>query len=181
MRHFALIVVSFTAAALQAADPALLNLVMPDAKVLAGINVQRAKTTQFGQFLLTQMPVGDQIDGFITTTGFDPRQDLTEVLIASNSEAKSGLVLARGTFNPAQISAAVDKDGKHTSQIYKGAQLITGNSTGDLSAIAFLSSSIAVVGDLANVKSAIDRSTSSNAIDPGLAAQVASYSALAAH
>ena len=32
-----------------AADPQLLNLVMPDAKVLAGVNVDQAKTSPFGQ------------------------------------------------------------------------------------------------------------------------------------
>lgn len=177
MRHFALLAVSFTVAALQAADPALLNLVMPDATVLAGINVQRAKTTPFGQFLLTQMPVGGDINGFITATGFDPRQDLTEVLIASNSQSKNGLVLARGIFNAAQIAAAIDKDGKHASETYHGAQLITATAKSEQGAIAFLSSGIAVVGDLANVKGAIDRSTSNNAIDPSLAAKVASYAA----
>jgi hypothetical protein len=178
MRHFALLAVSFTAAALQAADPVLLNLVMPDAKVLAGINVQKAKTTQFGQFLLTQMPAGDAIDGFIAATGFDPRQDLTEVLMASDAGTKStSLLLARGTFNPAQIAAAVAKDGKHTSQTYKGAQLITSNTTGDNGAVAFLSGNIAVAGDLATVKSAVDRSSGNNAIDPGLAAKAAGFAA----
>jgi hypothetical protein len=179
MRHFKLLAaVSLTAAALQAADPALLNLVMPDAKVLAGINVQKAKTTPFGQFLLTQMPVGDPMNGFIAATGFDPRQDLTEVLIASDAAAKStGLVLARGTFNPAQIASAVAKDGNHTTQIYNGAQLITSNSNTDHGAVAFLSGSIAIAGDLTSVKGAIDRSTGNNAIDPGLAAKVAAFAA----
>ena len=178
MRHFVLLAASFTVAALQAADPTLLNLVMPDAKVLAGINVQKAKTTQFGQFLLTQMPAGDSINGFISATGFDPRQDLTEVLMASNGVAKSaGLILARGTFNPSLISAAVEKDGKHSAQSYKGAQLITTNAANDDGAVAFLSGNIAIVGDLASVKGAIDRSSGNNALDPALAAKVASYAA----
>jgi hypothetical protein len=177
MRYFVLLAASFASIALQAADPALLNLVMPDAKVLAGINVQKAKTTQFGQFLLTQMPVGDPVNGFIASTGFDPRQDLTEVLIASNGAAKStGLVLARGTFNPAQIAAALAKDGQHTSQIFNGAQLITSTTAGENGAVAFLSGTIAVAGDVASVKGAIERSSGNNAIDPGLAAKVAGYS-----
>ena len=178
MRHLVLLAVSFASVSLQAADPVLLNLVMPDAKVLAGINVQKAKTTQFGQFLLTQMPVGDPLNGFISATGFDPRQDLTEVLMASSGAAKSsGLVLARGTFNPAQIAAALAKDGQHTSQTYKGAQLITATATGDNGAVAFLSGSIAVAGDVTSVKGAIDRSSGNNAIDPTLSAKVASFSA----
>src|ERR1700736_4789309 len=98
MRFTLLAAVTLTAAALQAADPALLNLVMPDATVMAGINVQKAKTTPFGQFLLTQMPTGSGLTEFTTATGFDPRQDLTEVLMASNAQQHDGLVLARGTF-----------------------------------------------------------------------------------
>ena len=40
---------------LSAADPQLLNLLMPDAKVIAGINVEQAKGTQFsGQAKITR-------------------------------------------------------------------------------------------------------------------------------
>ena len=42
-----------------AADPQLLNLVMPDAKVLAGVNVDQAKTSPFGQYVLSQMQLQD--------------------------------------------------------------------------------------------------------------------------
>ena len=45
--------------ALSAADPLLLNLVMPEAKVLAGVNVEQAKGTQFGQFVLDQLQTHD--------------------------------------------------------------------------------------------------------------------------
>jgi hypothetical protein len=179
MRHFAFLAVTLTAA-LQAADPALLNMVMPDATVLAGINVQRAKTSPFGQFLLTQMPTGDGLDGFITATGFDPRQDLVEVLMASNNAQsnKSGLVLARGTFSPAKIAAAIAADSNHIAQTYNGAELITGTNAMDHGAVAFLSNNIAVAGDLASVKAAIDRSSGNNSIDPTLAAKVASFAAM---
>jgi hypothetical protein len=177
MRKVAFLAAIFIAAGLQAADPTLLNLAMPDATVMAGINVQKAKTTPFGQFLLTQMPAGAPLNEFIASTGFDPRQDLTEVLMASSMAQKSGLMMARGTFSPAQIAAAVAKDGKHTTQTYNGVELITGTGTEDHGAVAFLSSSVALAGDVASVKAAIDRRNSNNAIDPGLAAKVASFAA----
>jgi len=41
---------------LSAADPQLLNLVMPDVKVMADINVEQAKTSPFGQFVLAAGP-----------------------------------------------------------------------------------------------------------------------------
>jgi hypothetical protein len=177
MRHFALLAAAFTIT-LQAADPALLNLVMPDATVLAGINVQKARTTPFGQFLLTQLPTGDGLNAFISSTGFDPRQDLVEVLMASNGQAKnSGLVLASGTFSAGKIAAALAADSKHASQTYKGAQLITATAATDTGAVAFLSSNIAVIGDVTNVKAAIDRHSINSAIDPALAAKVNSFSA----
>jgi hypothetical protein len=176
MRHFALLAV-ISVASLQAADPTLLNLVMPDATVLAGLNVQKAKTTEFGQFLLTQMPTGDSLSTFITTTGFDPRQDLDELLMASNAQSKSGLVLARGTFSAAKIAAALANDSNHASQTYNGVQLISAAGPGNSGAVAFLSSNIAIAGDLVSVKAAIDRSGASNAMDPSLAAKVASFAA----
>jgi hypothetical protein len=177
MRTAAVLAAIVISTGLQAADPVLLNMVMPDAKVVAGINVQKAKTSPFGQFLLTQMPEGDGLKEFAAETGFDPRRDLNEVLMASNTDQKKGLALARGTFNISQMTAAALKDGKHSVETYKGAQLILPAGAENGHAIAFLSASIAMVGDLANVKAAIDRSSSSNAIDSNLAAKISGYSA----
>jgi hypothetical protein len=178
MRIAAVLAAILVSTGLQAADPVLLNLLMPDAKVVAGINVQKAKTSPFGQFLLTQLPAGAELTEFSTVTGFDPRQDLVEVLMASNAEQKTGLAVARGTFNIPQITAAVLKDGSHTVQTYNGAKIVVPTATtGDQHAIGFLSSSIAMVGDLASVKAAIDRSGTGNSIDPVLAAKISGYSA----
>ena len=67
-------------AGLFAADPQLMNLVMPDAQMMAGINVTTAKTSLFGQFLLTQVAAtaGTHFEQLAAATGFDPRRDLTE-------------------------------------------------------------------------------------------------------
>jgi hypothetical protein len=124
------------------------------------------------------LPAGSELNDFATTTGFDPRQDLVEVLMASNAEQKNGIVLARGTFNIAQITAAALKDGSHTVQTYKGAQLVLPvATTGEQHAVGFLSATIAMAGDVANVKAAIDRSGASNSIDTVLAAKISGYSA----
>jgi hypothetical protein len=176
MRQFALLAAGLCAVTLQAADPALLNLVMPGATLLAGINVEKARTTPFGQFLLTQLPTGDALAGFIANSGFDPRQDLTELLMASNGDSKAGLVLAKGNFDPTKIADLIAQDGKYIAQTYKGAQLITGSAPKGNGAVAFLSSNIAVIGDLDSVKSAVDRSSGTNVIDPTLAARIAAFS-----
>ncbi len=67
------------ASVLPAVDPHLLSLVMPDANVLAGVNVATAKNTPFGQYVLTQLAPKDQeFQKMAVLTGFDPRQDLIE-------------------------------------------------------------------------------------------------------
>ncbi len=94
---------------LSAADPTLLNLVMPDAKVLAGVNVQQAKGTQFGQYILNELQTHDaDLQKLVTLTGFDPRRDVSELLVASDGVpgGKTGLALAKGTFDVAKITAA---------------------------------------------------------------------------
>ena len=45
--------------ALPAVDSQLLNLIMPDAKVLAGVNVATAKASPFGQYVLSQISAND--------------------------------------------------------------------------------------------------------------------------
>jgi len=58
-----------------AADPALMSLVMPDAKVIAGIQVDQTKNSLFGQFVLSHMQPSDpSFQKFIAESGFDPRR-----------------------------------------------------------------------------------------------------------
>src|SRR5437899_7055264 len=93
--------------ALSAADPQLLNLVMPDAKVVAGVNVEQAKGTQFGQYILNQMQTNDaSLQQLVALTGFDPRRDVRELLVSSDGtpQGHTGLALARGNFDVAKIT-----------------------------------------------------------------------------
>lgn len=165
------------AAALPAADPQLLNLVMPDAKVLAGVNVEQAKGTPFGQYVLTQMQAQDQeMQKLATLTGFDPRRDVRELLVASNGVPadKTGLALASGTFDPAKITAAALLSGAKT-ETYNGVTII--EDPKQTNAIAFLSSTLVAAGDAASVKAAIDRQRTPQAIPSDLAVKVNQWSA----
>src|ERR1700724_3867868 len=99
-----------------AADPALLKLVMPDAKVIAGIQVDQTRNSLFGQYVLSHMQVEDAgFKKFIAQTGFDPRRDVTEIVMASNWEQSTPqsrwLVAARGSFNVPQITSAAKANG----------------------------------------------------------------------
>lgn len=180
MRQTALLgtILLFSAAA-HAADQQLLNMVPSDAKVVAGMNVVQAKASPFGNYVLLQMTSNQKgMQDFVTATGFNPALDVTEILAASNGDSTghTGLVLARGTFNTDSITAAILKDGTHTLTTYAGASLLTSSNAKDLSAVAFLNGTIAVAGDVASVKSALDRKNAPQSIDPALLTQVTSLS-----
>jgi hypothetical protein len=151
---------------------------MPDATVLAGVNVDQAKATPFGQYVLTTLlQTQDQkLQQLATLTGFDPRRDVNELLLASTSAPgnKTGLALARGAFDPAKIGAAAQLAGAG-AETYSGVSIIEDSQ--HQNGFAFLDSTVVVVGDLANVKAAIDRRAGGPTISAALAAQVNQLSA----
>jgi hypothetical protein len=155
-----------TAVTMFAADPGLLSLAMPDARAMAGINVEQLRLSPFGQYLMAEVAARDAgLEALIEATGFDPRRDLREILMASPAAAgsKSGLILARGTFDVDRIMEAALSQGK-TAQTYKGVEILDG--------LAFLDSTLAIAGDDADLRAAIDRRTAAVGISADLAAQV---------
>ena len=195
----ALILGSILAVSLPAADPQLVNMVMPDAKVLVGINVASVRSSPFGTFLLHQASGNNaEFQKFVAVSGFNPQTDLDEVLIATpgsptpaadatpadpaaaaaGKTAASdlhGLILARGTFNIEKITAMA-KSGKQKMQTYNGAAILLDPKELHASAIAFIGPNLAVLGDLASVKSAIDRRSQPNNLDALLITKVNSLS-----
>jgi len=150
-------------------DQGLLNLVMPDAKVLSGIQVDQAVVSPLAQYVLNQMQPNDPgFLKFISETGFDPRYNLTQVLAATSAAGNSGLVLGRGNFQISQLEAAAKAHGG-TVTSYKGVDIITSPNQNSTGAVAFLDGSTAAIGDLASVQGAIDRRGSSKpSADAGL-------------
>jgi hypothetical protein len=155
-----------------AADPGLLRLMMPDAKVIAGLQVAQTKNSVFGQFILSHMQVEDEaFKKFIGQTGFDPRRDVSEIVMASNwaqaTPDSRWLVAARGTFNVASLTAAALANGGSTAN-FQGVDILTYASAGaakpeEQNGIAFFDSSNAVMGDIASVKTSIHRQPSNAA------------------
>jgi hypothetical protein len=165
--------------ALSAADPTLLNLVMPDAKVLAGVNVQQAKGTQFGQYILNELQSHDaDLQKLVTLTGFDPRRDVNELLVASDGVpgGKTGLALATGMFDVAKITAAATLEGVK-SEVYNGVTILE-EPKKQMAGIAFLDTKTVVAGDIASVKGAIDRYQlkSSQSLSAAVTTQVGQWS-----
>ena len=131
-----------------AADPDLMKLVMPDAQVVSGINVDSIMLTPFGKFFLSQLPPGgDGLNAAIMATGFDPRRDIHEIVMASQGDPqkKTGLVLLRATYDGARILSLLQSEGQKTDT-YRGVQiLLTGpnlKKTAPSVGVAFLNDSI---------------------------------------
>jgi hypothetical protein len=143
----------FTAAAF-AADPELLKLAMPDARILAGIDMAKVKDTPFGKFALAQFSTAQdpQYDAFVKASGFDPLESIDEILLAKPDPGERRLVLARGRFDTARILDAATAAGAGVAA-YQGVQVIISPDAW----LAFLSGSIVAMGDPASVRAMVER------------------------
>ena len=164
-----------------AADPQLMTMVMPDARIMAGMNATKARSSPFGQFVVSKVSaLGAEVQPLIAATGFDPFQDVAEVLAATAADPSkpTGILLVRGNFNPDKIGALVTGRSGVLVEPYDGSTLIslTNPNNKTSMAVAFIGSSLAVAGDLASVKAAVDRNGGAVTIDPALAAQVSQLS-----
>ncbi|HUS06154.1 MAG TPA: hypothetical protein VMZ52_07660 [Bryobacteraceae bacterium] len=166
-----------------AADAALMNLVPPDATVVAGIRIDNTANSKLGQHLLSQMKDEDAgFRGFIQATGFDPRRDLRELIIASTAAAQlaaqsgaqkgRGLVLARGVFDVPRIFALAKTAGAPLLK-YQGLDVLANSGAGW---VVFPDNSTAIAGDPQMVKSALDRRQGGAPLDAGMAAKVNEFS-----
>jgi hypothetical protein len=164
------------AGTLSAADKKLLNLVMPDVKVLAGVNVRGAAASPLGRYVLAlTMERNRQFQQASTDFGVDPHS-LREILVASNSAPRydMGIAIARGNFHPTTVIAkAVDRGA--VTEAYRSATLVT--DAKHTVGLAFLGSNLLITGDLASVKAAIDRAAAPWSMPAALSARIAQLSA----
>src|SRR5436190_16905543 len=83
----------------------LLSFAMPDAKIIAGAHVDAAKSSAFGQYVLSQIQSSNPaLQKFIEETGVDPRTDVREVVVATTGTpgaSMRALVAAHGTLSNA--------------------------------------------------------------------------------
>jgi hypothetical protein len=144
-----------------AADPALLRMIPPDAAFVAGVRADQIKSSRFGQYILDQIKSEEEnMNKFISATGFDPRRDLTELIVASSSATPrrqnhgKTVVLARGRFDVSRIQSFALAEGSSTTN-YNGVQIFTGRDDSH-GWLAVVDSETAVAGDPDYVKLAID-------------------------
>ncbi len=153
------LLVSATAGA--AVDPNLLGLVMPNAKVLYGVQVQQTLASPFGQFAISHLPQNDAMTHFEAATGFDLQRDLREILVAGSTtgnlnDGSDALVLASGVFAPDKVLALAGVIGAKVSD-YRGIAMITPPKQQDARVFAFLDASTIAIGSEPAVRGVIDR------------------------
>lgn len=157
------------------ADSGLRGLAMPEARVVAGASVAQITASPFGRFLLTQLPIpAADLNKMIEATGFDPRRDVREILFVTpgGAESKQWLLLARGNFNPAQISNLAKSSGVEITP-YNGIDLFKSPDKTKPAVLAFADPTLAIVGDDASVRGAIGRLNNPSALEQSVAAGIA--------
>ncbi len=171
-----LAIILLLAAAGYGGERSLFDLVMPEAHVLAGVNVRRILASPVGQDLSSQIRTASpEIEKLLKTTGFDLTTDLEEIVLAASGDPRGGegLVLVRGKFDPAAFAALVSTKAETT--VYRGVAIMTAQIPNRRDtrpgAFAFLNNSIAVLGEPRLVRDAIDRRERASAIDPLLYAK----------
>jgi len=120
--------------------------------MLAGLRMADIRATHLYQKMLAGKHL-ERLDEFARQTGFDPRRDVRELLVASNG--KDSLVAARGTFNERAFEGM-------TRSTYKSYTLYTRDRGG----VALIDNSTAIAGTLEAVHAALDRRGSGDRSGP---------------
>jgi hypothetical protein len=181
---FLLTTASFLASA--SVDQGLLALVPAGSKFIAGVDVDRAKSSELWQYAAAKAHTDDKdIADFVQVTGFDPRRDLQQIIIAGtppqagHPEAK-GAVLARGNFDMERIRASAKKKGWALENADGVEMLVNrpsemqgnGHMKDGPNAFAFLGDGIAVVGQMATVKQIVANRGGATALDASVQAKI---------
>ena len=172
----------FTSLANAATDAKLVSMLDPSTRVVAGLNATAIKNTPLGKYLLSRTANAD-LSRFIAATGFDPRANLQQVLFGSLGGANEhqGIMLAKGTFVPAQVLAFAGKKSA-TIAAYHGVKVAEFAAFQDKRGrshparwLVFLSPTRAAFGSPESVQHAIDRYVDNTAADASLASSIAAH------
>ena len=161
-----------------AVDPALLALMPANASALFGVQVHNVLISPFGRYILTQLPPNDGMVQLAASTGFDYRNDLTEIVGATvlPEGTKANVVFARGNFQVKKFLALAAATGS-TVTGYKAAQIVSIPNSENTS-VAFLDSTTVAIGSLAGVQAAEDRYVSHSQFSGTLATKATAVSSM---
>jgi len=186
LRFSSLLVMAASIPAFATVDTGLLALVPSRAKIISGVDVNRSRSSPFGQYILSK--INAENPGFqemTQETGFDPRRDVQDLLFVGTGLPAEGndarfCVLVRGNFDPTRIKKSLMSKGA-TIQPYQGVEVLLdtsshGGNTG-AKAFAFADVDVAIMGDLASVQQVIANRANPGALDPVLQPLVSSAGA----
>jgi hypothetical protein len=154
-----------------AADSSMTDLIMPDARVVMEVNVARILASPIGQAMAAQIkteltakqaqqselqkanPAWSQ---FVGLAGTDWSQYVQEVVVAASGQTKDvpTLLIVRGAMDHARTEVLKAYNGDASE--YQGVPILASTGKGN-AVIAFLDSSLVVIGQPADVKAAIGR------------------------
>lgn len=160
-------------------ERSLLALLPPDATTLVGVDVERLKQTavyrRFEEENRITGSIGDShFNDFMAATGFDPRRDVQELLIAALPVAASAdpsasqfVAVARGQFNVGAIGRKLRQE-KAVVENYRGFEVFSSKrraepprsrnqSPREPGAFTFLDEKTALAGTRGALLAAIDR------------------------
>ncbi len=160
-----------------AIDSGLLALVPPGSKIVSAIDLDAARNSEFGHYILSKMQAEDHnFEQFAQQTGFDPRVDLQYVVFSSpgangDQMGSKFAILARGNFDPQRIASTAKAKGA-VAQTYQGVDILVHASGTQKTGVAFPEPSIAVMGDIATLEQIIAGRLAPTALDPALQQQI---------
>jgi hypothetical protein len=138
-------------------DPALAVLVPRDTTLLAGIRMQRLRSTSFYSEVASNIP---RLTRFRDDAGLQDDADVWEYLIASNGS--EWVALMRGKFSEMGMEPRSKKTGAR--RISHGGVSVIGDERGS---VAFLNPTTAIAGSFDAVKRALDERNSNTGVpDP---------------
>ncbi|HLJ50855.1 MAG TPA: hypothetical protein VKU01_32815 [Bryobacteraceae bacterium] len=129
-------------------DPELAKYIPADAVFLLGVNADAIRNTPVYQKYIAALNLPN-LAQFTQQTGLDPRKDISQLLSVSNG--KTGVLLARGNFNPADLEHRLESGGARRST-YNSHNLFGD----DTRSVVILNGSTAIAGSTTVVKGVID-------------------------
>ena len=164
--------VLFTPLAL-AADASLADLIMPDARVVLGIDIARLRSSpllpSFSDGVRSANP---EMQKLMQAAGFDPLRDLEQILFASPGTGKNppALLIARGNFDAARLRSFAEAAGSKILD-WKGVPILT-DPEKESGAFALLDNMI-LAGNLDQIKAAIGRRGQGMVLNTEMAMRIA--------
>jgi hypothetical protein len=138
-----------------ALDRSLVALLPPHATSLVGVDVERLKRTPVWRQFEERSARDSHFEELARETGFDPRRDVYELLVASGGPGQL-VALACGSFDTAAWTRVL-KENKAVSETYRGFELLGPEDAHKQGRFAFLDNRTVLAGSRTEVLAAIDR------------------------